>query len=100
MKFFPANFFANTPDILPYFLQPGGRPFLIRAVLAATLSPVYGIYSGFELCEHVPIPGKEEYYDSEKYQFKDATGTLRQHQGVYHQAKCDPKRKSRLPRIR
>ncbi len=50
--FFRANFFANTPDILPHFLQLGGRPpFLIRAVLAATLSPVYGIYSGFELCE-------------------------------------------------
>jgi starch synthase (maltosyl-transferring) len=82
--FFRANFFANTPDILPYFLQPGGRPpFLIRGVLAATLSPVYGIYSGFELCEHVPVPGKEEYLDSEKYQFKgrnwDAPGNIKEY---------------------
>ena len=82
--FFRANFFANTPDILPHFLQQGGRPpFLIRAVLAATLSPVYGIYSGFELCEHVPVPGKEEYFDSEKYQFKgrnwDAPGNIKEY---------------------
>lgn len=69
--YFRANFFPNTPDILPWFLQQNGRPgFLIRAALAATLSPVYGIYSGFELCENSPVPGKEEYIDSEKYQFK------------------------------
>jgi starch synthase (maltosyl-transferring) len=69
--FFRANFFANTPDILPEFLQRGGRPaFLIRAVLASMACPVYGIYSGFELCENTPVPGKEEYLDSEKYQFK------------------------------
>ena len=82
--FFRANFFANTPDILPYFLQAGGRPpFLIRAVLAATLSPVYGIYSGFELCESIPVPGKEEYWESEKYQFKgrnwDAPGNIKEY---------------------
>jgi starch synthase (maltosyl-transferring) len=70
--YFRGNFFTNTPDILPFFLQTGGRPaFLIRAVLAATLSTVYGIYSGYELCENVPIPGKEEYLNSEKYQFKE-----------------------------
>ena len=70
-EFFRANFFTNTPDILPGFLQTGGRPaFLIRSVLAAMACPVYGIYSGFELCENTPIPGKEEYLDSEKYQFK------------------------------
>lgn len=70
-EYFRANFFANTPDILPVFLQQGGRPaFLIRAALAATLSPVYGIYSGFELCENTPTPGKEEYLDSEKYHFQ------------------------------
>ena len=69
--YFRGNLFTNTPDILPYFLQQGGRPaFMIRAALAATLSPVYGIYSGFELCEAAAIPGKEEYLDSEKYQFK------------------------------
>lgn len=70
-EYLRPNLFANTPDILPFFLQQGGRaPFLIRAVLAATLSPVYGIYSGFELCENTPVPGREEYLDSEKYQFK------------------------------
>jgi starch synthase (maltosyl-transferring) len=70
--YFRGNFFTNTPDILPEHLQTGGRPcFIQRAVLAATLMPVYGIYSGFELCENTPTkPGKEEYLDSEKYQFK------------------------------
>ena len=70
-EFFRANFFPNTPDILPEFLQKGGRPaFMIRAVLATMAVPVYGIYSGFELCENTPVSGKEEYLDSEKYQFK------------------------------
>lgn len=69
--YFRPHLFANTPDILPFFLQQGGRPaFLIRAVLAATLSPLYGIYSGYELCENQAIEGKEEYADSEKYAFK------------------------------
>ena len=69
--YFRPNLFANTPDILPLLLQqPGRAPFMIRAVLAATLSPVYGIYSGFELCENAAVPGREEYLDSEKYQFK------------------------------
>jgi len=90
------NLWPNTPDILPSFLQFGGRSaFLIRAVLAATLSPVYGIYSGFELCENAGLERKpwdaagdvrqflhlcdndykqlarEEYLDSEKYQWKE-----------------------------
>ncbi len=70
-EFFRANFFTNTPDILPESLQKGGRPaFLIRSVLATMSCPVYGIYSGFELCENTPIPGREEYLESEKYQFK------------------------------
>jgi starch synthase (maltosyl-transferring) len=66
------NLFANTPDILPEYLQHGGPgAFAIRAVLAATLSPTYGIYSGFELYEHVSLrPGSEEYLDSEKYQYR------------------------------
>ncbi|MDQ1026008.1 starch synthase (maltosyl-transferring) [Streptomyces umbrinus] len=66
------NFFANTPDILHEFLQQGGRPaFELRAVLAATLSPAWGVYSGFELCENVPVrDGSEEYLDSEKYQLR------------------------------
>jgi starch synthase (maltosyl-transferring) len=70
-EYFRPNFFTNTPDILPVFLQEGGRPaFRIRLVLAATLSPVYGIYNGFELCENTPIPGREEYLHSEKYEYK------------------------------
>ncbi|MEV0975802.1 maltotransferase domain-containing protein [Streptomyces sp. NPDC049915] len=66
------NFFANTPDILPGYLQHGGRPaFEVRAVLAATLSPTWGIYSGYELCENTPLKeGSEEYLDSEKYQLR------------------------------
>ncbi|MFL1381107.1 MULTISPECIES: alpha-1,4-glucan--maltose-1-phosphate maltosyltransferase [unclassified Nocardiopsis] len=66
------NFFANTPDILNAYLQDGGRPaFEIRAVLAALLSPTWGIYSGYELCENTPVrPGSEEYLDSEKYQYR------------------------------
>ena len=69
--YFCGNLWPNTPDILPFFLQQGGRPaFVIRAILAATLSSVYGIYSGFELCENAALPNREEYLDSEKYQFK------------------------------
>ncbi|MDQ6862048.1 MAG: alpha-1,4-glucan--maltose-1-phosphate maltosyltransferase [Verrucomicrobiota bacterium] len=71
-EYFRGNLFPNTPDILPFHLQDGGRPaFLIRAVLAATLSSVYGIYSGFELCENAALPGREEYLDYEKYQLKE-----------------------------
>jgi len=69
--FFRPNFFVNTPDINPYFLQASGRAgFLIRAALAATTSGLWGMYSGFELCEFQPVPGKEEYLDSEKYQLR------------------------------
>jgi starch synthase (maltosyl-transferring) len=69
--FFRPNLFVNTPDINPLFLQTSGRPgFLIRAALAATLSGLWGIYSGFELCESTPLPGREEYLDSEKYQIR------------------------------
>jgi len=65
------NFFVNTPDINPYFLQTSGRPgFRTRLILAATLSGSYGIYNGYEICEAAPVPGKEEYLDSEKYQFR------------------------------
>jgi starch synthase (maltosyl-transferring) len=66
------NFFANTPDILTEYLQHGGPPaFRARAVLAALLSPSYGIYSGFELCENIPLrPGSEEYLDSEKFAYR------------------------------
>ncbi|HYT73882.1 MAG TPA: alpha-1,4-glucan--maltose-1-phosphate maltosyltransferase, partial [Vicinamibacterales bacterium] len=71
-EYMRANLFANTPDILHEYLQAGGRPaFQVRLILAATLGASYGIYSGFELCENVPLtPGSEEYLDSEKYQIK------------------------------
>jgi starch synthase (maltosyl-transferring) len=74
-EFYRPNFFANTPDILHAFLQNGGRPaFEARLVLAATLSPSYGIYSGFESCENVPAhEGSEEYLNSEKYEVKQRT---------------------------
>ena len=82
-EYFRGNLWPNTPDILPLALQEGGRPaFVIRAVLAATLSSLYGIYSGFELCENAALPGREEYLDSEKYQFKerdwDAPGNIKE----------------------
>jgi starch synthase (maltosyl-transferring) len=79
--YFRPHFFVNTPDINPYFLQTSGRAgFLIRAALAATLSGLWGMYSGFEVCEAAPLPGREEYLDSEKYQIRvrdrDAPGNI------------------------
>jgi starch synthase (maltosyl-transferring) len=70
--YFRPNFFANTPDILHEYLQRGGRgAFEARLVLAATLSPSYGIYSGYENIEHIAVrEGSEEYLDSEKYELK------------------------------
>ena len=70
-EYFRPNFFVNTPDILPFHLQ-SGEPWIFKArvALAATLSGNYGIYNGFELLEHEPIPGKEEYLNSEKYELK------------------------------
>ncbi|MCP2167015.1 alpha-1,4-glucan--maltose-1-phosphate maltosyltransferase [Goodfellowiella coeruleoviolacea] len=74
------NLFVNTPDILHESLQSGlPAVFALRAVLAATLSPTWGVYSGFELFEHRPVrPGSEEYLDSEKYQLRprDYAGAL------------------------
>ncbi|MDD1962075.1 MAG: alpha-1,4-glucan--maltose-1-phosphate maltosyltransferase [Pseudomonas capeferrum] len=65
------NFFVNTPDINPFFLHTSGRAgFLIRAALATMGSGLWGMYSGFELCEATPLPGKEEYLDSEKYEIR------------------------------
>jgi starch synthase (maltosyl-transferring) len=71
--FYRPNLFANTPDILHEYLQHGGpAAFAVRLVLAATLSPTYGIYSGFERFENVPLRlGSEEYLDSEKYEVKE-----------------------------
>ena len=70
-EYFRPNFFVNTPDILPFHLQTG-EPWIFQArvALAATLSGNYGIYNGFELLEHEPIPGREEYLNSEKYELK------------------------------
>jgi starch synthase (maltosyl-transferring) len=80
--YFRPNLFTNTPDINPRRLQTGGRgAFMQRAALAATLSSAFGIYSGFELCESAPLPGREEYLDSEKYEIRrrdwDAPGNIR-----------------------
>ena len=71
-EYLRPNLFANTPDILHEYLQRGGRPaFQVRLVLAATLGASYGIYSGFELAENIPVKaGSEEYVDSEKYQIR------------------------------
>jgi len=68
-EYFRPNFFVNTPDILPLHLQ-NGEPWIFKAriALAATLSSSYGVYNGFELLEHEPIPGREEYLNSEKYE--------------------------------
>ena len=69
--YYRPNFFVSTPDILPWHLQ-GGEPWMFKArlALALTLSSNYGIYNGFELLEHRPLPGREEYLDSEKYELK------------------------------
>ncbi len=70
-EYMRPNFFTNTHDINPWILQSGKRgAFMMRFVLASTLSSVYGIYNGFELCESTPVPGREEYLNSEKYEYK------------------------------
>ena len=81
-EYFRGNLFTNTPDILPEILQRGGPPaFRMRAALAATLGSLWGIYSGFELCEAEPVPGTEEYRHSEKYEVRvrdwDSPGNLK-----------------------
>jgi starch synthase (maltosyl-transferring) len=71
VDFFRPNFFVNTPDINPEFLQRSGRAgFLIRAALASTLSGLWGMLQGFELCEAKGLPGREEYAESDKYQLR------------------------------
>jgi starch synthase (maltosyl-transferring) len=72
LEYYRGNLFANTPDILHEYLQRGGRPaFRVRLILAATLSPLYGVYSGFELYENLPVrTGSEEYLNSEKYELR------------------------------
>ncbi len=83
-EYYRPNFFVNTPDINPVPLQTSGRAgFIARSTLAATLSGAWGLYSGFELCEAKPIPGKEEYLDSEKYEIRawdwNRPGNIRPH---------------------
>lgn len=83
-EYYRPNFFVNTPDINPVPLQSAGRAgFIVRSTLAATLSGAWGLYSGFELCEAKPLPGKEEYIDSEKYEIKawdwERPGNIRPH---------------------
>ncbi|MBJ3774978.1 alpha-1,4-glucan--maltose-1-phosphate maltosyltransferase [Acuticoccus sp. 2012] len=78
-----VNFFVNTPDINPVFLQTSGRPgFQSRLVLAASLAGNYGVYNGYEICEWEPVPGKEEYLNSEKYELRawnfDQPGNIRE----------------------
>jgi starch synthase (maltosyl-transferring) len=85
-EYFRPNFFVSTPDILPVQLQ-SGEPWMFKArvALAATLCGNYGIYNGFELLEHEPLPGKEEYLDSEKYEIKvrdwDKPGNIKNYIG-------------------
>jgi starch synthase (maltosyl-transferring) len=70
-EFFRPNLFVNTPDINPVFLQQSGRAgFLIRAALAATLSGLWGMLQGFEFCEAAPLPGREEFANSDKYEIR------------------------------
>lgn len=83
-RYYRPNFFVNTPDINPYYLQTSGRAgFIIRATLAATLSGNWGILSGFEICESAPLPGREEYLNSEKYEIRardyNAPGNIKDH---------------------
>jgi starch synthase (maltosyl-transferring) len=93
-EYYRPNFFTNTPDINPFILQAGGRPaFMMRAALAATLASAYGIYSGFELCEAAPLPGREEYLDSEKYEIKprdwDQPGHIRDYIAALNRIRRD-----------
>jgi starch synthase (maltosyl-transferring) len=106
VEYYRPNCFTNTPDILHEYLQQGGRPaFRIRLVLAATLAPVYGIYSGFELCERTPVKeGSEEYLDSEKYEVKvrswNAPGNIKQDIGRLNRIRLENPALQTLPNLR
>ena len=94
--FFRPHLFVSTPDINPFFLQTGGRPaFLIRAALACTLSGLWGMYNGFEVCESRALQGREEYDNSEKYEIRawdwDRPGNIR---AEITSAEPDPPRQS------
>jgi starch synthase (maltosyl-transferring) len=81
VEYFRGNLFTNTPDINPHHLDHGRPAFVVRTVLAATLSSAYGIYSGWELCESARLDEREEYLDSEKYEIRardwDADGNIK-----------------------
>ena len=86
-EYFRPNFFVTTPDILPVQLQAGETwLFKSRVALAAILSSNYGIYNGFELIEHEPLPGREEFLDSEKYEIRtrdwDKPGNIKAYLGT------------------
>jgi starch synthase (maltosyl-transferring) len=106
VEYYRPNCFANTPDILHEYLQHGGRPaFRIRLVLAATLAPVYGIYSGFELCERTAVKeGSEEYLDSEKYEVKvrnwNAPGNIKQDVARLNRIRLENPALQTLPNLR
>ncbi len=92
--YYRPNFFVNTPDINPFYLQTSGRPgFIVRSTLAATLSSNWGLYSGFELCEARALPGKEEYLDSEKYEIRvwdyDRPGNIKAHIAALNRIRRD-----------
>ena len=80
-EYFRGNLFTNTPDINPHHLDHGRPAFVVRTVLAATLSSSYGVYSGWELCENARLGEREEYLDSEKYEIRsrdwDAQGNIK-----------------------
>jgi starch synthase (maltosyl-transferring) len=92
--YYRPNFFVNTPDINPFYLQTSGRAgFIVRSTLAATLSSNWGLYSGFELCEAQALPGKEEYLDSEKYEIRvwdyDRPGHIKPHIAALNRIRRD-----------
>jgi starch synthase (maltosyl-transferring) len=104
-RYFRPNFFANTPDILPPILQTGGRAaFKMRLALAATLSPSYGVYSGFELCESEAIAGREEYLRSQKYEIKvrdwHAPGNIDEFVTAVNRARRENRALQRLDNVR
>jgi len=104
-SFYRPNFFVNTPDINPLYLQDGNPAgFAIRAILAATMSPSWGMYSGYELFEHEPVPGREEYLHSEKYEYRPrdyaAEPNLIQLVTMLNQARRDHPALQRLRTIR
>lgn len=103
-EYFRPNAFVNTPDILTEYLQVGGpNAFPVRLLLAATLSPSYGVYSGFESFEHTPVrQGSEEYLDSEKYELRERAldGPLLELIGQLNRARRDNSALQRLENLR